>query len=168
MTLEKIKLNHLKSSFSPIADEDIEILILGTMPSDASLAKKEYYGHPRNRFWKLIAEITKTHLPQTYEDKKALLLKHRIGIWDIAQKAERKGSLDSAIKEVIPNDIDFFLKTHPLIHTICFNGVFAQKLHDQYFIQKKEILYLLLPSSSPANAAISAEELSASWQRMIN
>lgn len=95
---------HSKTSFEPISDPNTEVLILGTMPGNKSLELGEYYGHPRNRFWKIISTITTNYLPQTYLEKRKLLLKSRIGIWDVAHKAIRKGSLDSAIKDELPND----------------------------------------------------------------
>lgn len=137
------------------------------MPSDASLEKKEYYGHTRNRFWRIISEITQSETPLHYEGKIELLVKHKIGLWDIAQKAERKGSLDSSMKDVIPNKLEEFLQNHPKIHTICFNGIKAQKLHDQFFLRKSKIKYLLLPSSSPANARMSIDALISYWREIL-
>src|SRR5690606_10655260 len=94
-----------KTSFPPISDADTEILILGSLPGDLSLKVGEYFAHPRNRFWKIIAAITNEALPQTYPEKLELLHRNRIGLWNVLHKASRKGSLDSAISDEIPNDL---------------------------------------------------------------
>lgn len=115
-----------KTSFAPISNSDTTILILGTMPGDKSLEIGEYYGHARNRFWKILSTITDDDLPLTYTDKKALLLKSQIGIWDVAHKATQKGSLDSAIEDEEPNDLDSFIARHKNLKVICFNGTKAK------------------------------------------
>ncbi len=157
----------LKTSFSPISHPDTEILILGSMPGDRSLELNEYYGHVRNRFWRVIAEITGCDAPLNYEDKKALLLKARIGIWDVAHKAYRKGSLDSAMSNEEPNDLDSFIASHKHLKTIGFNGMKAMKLYDRFFKRHEGVKYVLLPSSSPANAAASFEVLCKCWREML-
>ena len=110
--ITKPALLNSKTSFEPISNFDTIVLILGTIPGDKSLELVEYYGHPRNAFWKIISTITNSELPLTYLGKKQLLLKNKIGIWDVAHKAIRKGSLDSAIEDEEPNDIDNFIEKH--------------------------------------------------------
>lgn len=117
----KASSTYAKTSFDPISNPDTVILILGTMPGDRSLELGEYYSHPENRFWKIISTITNNILPITYPDKKHLLLKTKIGIWNVAHKAVRKGSLDSAIKHEEPNDIDNFIASHKKLKVIGFN-----------------------------------------------
>jgi hypoxanthine-DNA glycosylase len=156
-----------KISFKPIADKEITILILGTIPGDKSLELNEYYGHPRNRFWKIIATITNNTPSNLYFDKKQMLLKSKIGLWDVAHKANRKGSLDSAIRNEKPNDIEKFLLMHRNIKTVCFNGRKAEALYDKYFKRKREIKYILLPSTSPANARFDFDKLCAEWKRIL-
>ncbi len=158
--------NH-KTSFYPISDSDTVILILGTMPGDKSLELGEYYGHSRNNFWRIISAITANGLPLNYFDKKALLLKSKIGIWDVAHKANRKGSLDSAIKNETPNDLTSFISKHKKLKIIGFNGQKAEKLHDKYFDRVKNIEYISLPSTSPANTGISFDELCEKWQQIL-
>ena len=158
---------HSKTSFVPISNDAITILILGTMPSDKSLELGEYYGHPRNRFWKIISNITENDSPLTYSEKKELLLKSTIGIWDVVHKANRKGSLDSAIEDEEPNDLEDFIAKHKHLKVIAFNGTKAQKLFDKYFKRKSGIKYISLPSSSPANAAINFENICKSWQQIL-
>lgn len=158
---------HTKTSFDPISNSDTTILILGTMPGDKSLELGEYYGHSRNKFWKIISTITNNDLPQTYEDKKALLLKTRIGIWDVAHKANRKGSLDSAIEDEEPNDLDSFIARHKYLKVIGFNGTKSEALHDKYFNRKSGIKYFSLPSTSPANTGIDFENICKKWRQIL-
>lgn len=157
----------LKSSFAPISDPDITILILGTLPGDTSLALNEYYGHPRNKFWRIIAEITNNNLPVNYIEKKELLKKTKIGLWDVAHKANRKGSLDSAIKEEEANDLGSFISRHENLKTIGFNGIKAEKIFDKFFKRQSHLRYLLLPSSSPANAGINFENICRIWSQLL-
>lgn len=157
----------LKTSFEPISNLDTTILILGTLPGDKSIELAEYYGHSRNRFWKIISTITANDLPLTYPDKKALLLKTKIGIWDVAHKANRKGSLDSAIESEEPNDLDSFIDRHKNLKVIGFNGMKSQNLFDKYFDRRNDIKYIYLPSSSPANAGIDFDDLCMQWRQLL-
>lgn len=158
---------YTKTSFAPISGPETKILILGSLPGDKSLALNEYYGHPRNRFWRIISEITQSTPPATYTDKKALLQKTSIGVWDVAHKAIRKGSLDAVIKQEEPNDLDSFISAHSNLKTIGFNGKKAEKLFDKYFTRKPEIRYVSLPSTSPANAAIHFENICKTWEQIL-
>jgi len=158
---------HIKTSFDPISNADTTILILGTMPGDESLELGEYYGHSRNKFWKIISTITENNLPLTYSDKKALLLKSRIGIWDVAHKANRKGSLDSAIVDEEPNCVDNFIAKHKNLKVIGFNGTKSQALFDKYFDRKNGINYISLPSTSPANTGIDFDNICKLWRQIL-
>jgi hypoxanthine-DNA glycosylase len=153
----------LKSSFRPLVEADSEVLILGSLPGEASLAATEYYAHPRNRFWKMLAAVFAELQPEDYEAKKSLLRRHRIALWDMAKTACREGSLDSDISEVTVNEIDLLLKEHPSIKTVCFNGQKAFALFRQYFEKQGAINYFALPSTSPANAAYSFERICSEW-----
>jgi hypoxanthine-DNA glycosylase len=157
-----------KSSFDPISNSETTILILGTLPGDKSLELSEYYGYSRNRFWKIVSTITDNELPLTYSDKKALLLKTKIGVWDVAHKANRKGSLDSAIENEEPNDLDSFIADHKNLKIIGFNGTKSEALFDKYFERKSEIKYILLPSTSPANTGIDFANICKSWRQILN
>jgi len=159
---------HNKTSFDPVSNADTAVLILGTMPGDKSLELGEYYGHPRNRFWKIISAITDNDLPQTYADKTTLLLKTKIGIWDVAYKANRKGSLDSAIEDDEPNDLDDFITKHRNLKIIGFNGTKSEALYNKYFDRKKQIKYISLPSTSPANTGIDFENICKKWQQIMS
>lgn len=90
--------------FEPVAEQDARLLILGTMPSVESLRQSFYYAHPRNAFWPIIADVLAQPRPETVEAKKQLLIGHRIALWDVAHSCVRSGSLDSAIRDVVPND----------------------------------------------------------------
>lgn len=157
-----------KTSFDPISNADTTILILGTMPGDKSLELGEYYGHSRNRFWKILSSITNNELPLTYADKKELLLKSKIGVWDVAHKANRKGSLDSAIEDEEPNDLDGFIARHKNLKVIGFNGSKSQALFDKYFDKKSGIKYISLPSTSPANTGIDFDNICKQWLQILN
>ena len=158
---------HTKTSFDPISNADTTVLILGTMPGDKSLELGEYYGHARNRFWKIISTITDNNLPLTYADKKALLLKTKIGIWDVAHKANRKGSLDSAIESEEPNDLDSFIARHKNLKVIGFNGTKSKALFDKYFHRQSGLKYISLPSTSPANTGIDFDNICKQWRQLL-
>lgn len=163
----KTNLSNYKKSFDPISNSETSVLILGTMPGDKSLELNEYYGHSRNRFWKIISTITNNDLPLTYADKKSLLFKIKIGIWDVAHKATRKGSLDSAIEEEEPNDLNTFISKHKNLKVIGFNGTKSELLFDKYFIRQNKIRYVSLPSTSPANTTIDFDNICKQWQQIL-
>lgn len=156
-----------KTSFDPISDNHTTILILGSLPGDKSIEVGEYYGHPRNRFWKIISTITNNPLPLSYPEKKQMLLKTGIGLWDVAHSAKRSGSLDTAIKEEVPNDIQGFILEHQSLSVIAFNGSKAEKMFFKYFPKNSDIKYISLPSSSPANAKFDFESLCKSWSQIL-
>lgn len=132
------------------------------------MSKGEYYAHPRNKFWRIVAIITNNKLPLSYLEKKALLLKTDIGIWDVAHKAYREGSLDTAILNEVPNDLDSFIASHKKLKVIGFNGTNAEKLYDKYFERRADINYHLLPSTSPANTTVSFENSCGKWRIIIH
>lgn len=160
-------MNH-KKSFAPLVFDNTEILILGTVPGDRSIAAGEYYAHSGNRFWKIIASITGDIVPTTYEDKKKLLSKHKIGLWDVAQSAIRKGSLDTNISNAIPNNLDEFLNLHNKIRVIGLNGSKASNLFAKFFRRQVQIAYYDLPSTSGANTGISFEQICNKWKPILS
>ena len=120
---------HIVHSFEPVYDKDSEILILGTLPSVKSRENNFYYGHKQNRFWKVLATLLKEPVPHTIEEKKAMLLAHRIALWDVIQSCDIKGSSDSSIKNVQPTDIGMILeKTN--VTQIYANGNKAGQLYN--------------------------------------
>ena len=151
-------------SFSPIADNDANILILGTMPGTKSLELNQYYGHNQNNFWKFMFTIFKEDFSNDYETKKALLQKNKIALWDVLQFCDRIGSLDSAIKNEIANDFETFLKKHSNIKTILFNGQKAAAFFKKYVHLKNSYQLITLPSTSPANASKTYQSKLEEWQ----
>ncbi len=164
---DKNDFSNLKHSFDPISDSETKVLILGTMPGDKSLELGEYYGHSRNRFWKIISTITNHEFPINYEEKKSILYKTNIGIWDVAHKARRKGSLDSAIESEEPNDITGFISKHKNLKMIAFNGAKAESLFNKYFSRTSNLKYISLPSTSPANTGIDFENSCRVWKQIL-
>lgn len=151
-------------SFSPISSPDSKMLILGTMPGTKSLELNQYYGHSQNNFWKFMFTIFNEDFAADYETKKALLLKNKIALWDVLQYCDRVGSLDSAIKNEIANDFESFLKLHPNIKTILFNGQKAAAFFKKYIHLKKEYTLITLPSTSPANAGKTFQSKLDEWK----
>lgn len=154
-------------SFPPISNKDAKILILGTMPGIASLELNQYYGHPRNAFWKLLFEIFEEQFSTDYEIRKKMVLKNNIAIWDVLQACVREGSLDSAIEQEIPNDFTTFLTEHSNIDTIVFNGQKAAKFFQKYVKVSNAIQCVTLPSTSPANAGISFDKKLEEWSMLL-
>lgn len=122
------------------------------MPGIASLQQQQYYGHPRNHFWKIIAHLYNSNeIPTDYEDRKNILLQNNIALWDVLEFCEREGSLDIAIKNPKPNAILNLLAEQPSISRIIFNGKESHKLFMKYFGILENITYRIVPSTSPAN-----------------
>ena len=157
---------HIVHSFEPVYDKDSEILILGTLPSVKSRENNFYYGHKQNRFWKVLATLLKEPVPDTIEEKKAMLLAHRIALWDVIQSCDIKGSSDSSIKNVQPTDIGMILeKTN--VTQIYANGNKAGQLYKRYQFPVTGIEATVLPSTSPANAAWSFDRLCETWRVIL-
>lgn len=157
----------LKTSFKPISNSETTVLILGTAPGDKSIQLGEYYGHPRNRFWRIISNLTENDLPLTYSDKEKLLKNAGIGIWDVAHSVIRKGSLDNSIKSEEPNDLDNFINEHSNLKIIGFNGQKAETLFNKYFDRKDKLTYISLPSTSPANTGYDFNEICEEWKKIL-
>ncbi len=153
------KISH---NFEPVFDEHSRVLILGTFPSVKSRENGFYYGHPQNRFWKLLAALTEQEVPGTIEEKKVFLLKNRIAIWDVIAECEIIGSSDSSIKNVVPNDLQRILRQAPVCR-IFANGGKAYELYQKYSYPVLKRECKKLPSTSPANAAFQMERLKKEW-----
>lgn len=151
---------------APVYNEDSKILILGSFPSVKSRESGFFYGHPQNRFWKVLAGILEVPVPVTIEEKKEMLLEHRIAVWDVIASCRITGSSDSSIKDVVPNDFEKILSTAK-IERICANGATAWKLYEKYVKQSTGMDAVKLPSTSPANAAWSLERLIECWKEYI-
>ena len=149
-------------TFAPVFDANSEILILGTFPSVKSRENGFYYGHPQNRFWKVLAEILKTELPETIDEKKQMLLANRIAVWDVIKSCEILNSADSSIKNVVPNDFTRIL-SDTQIKTIYANGKTAERLYNKFVKENTGREIVFLPSTSPANASFGMERLLKEW-----
>ncbi len=147
-----------------VFDKNSEIVILGSFPSVKSREYGFFYGHPQNRFWRVIARICGEDTPQSIEDKKAFLLRNHIALWDVIESCEITGSADSSIKNVVPNELNKILTTAD-IKAVFTNGKTAQRLYEKY--NKCGFEAVCLPSTSPANAAWSEDMLFDYWSERI-
>lgn len=150
-------------NFPPLFDKNSEILILGSFPSVKSREAKFFYGHPQNRFWKVLAAIFEKSVPQSIEEKKAFLLESRIALWDVIKSCNIEGSSDSSIKNAVPNVISHIL-SNSSVKKIFVNGRTAEKYYNMFIKDKLKISATVLPSTSPANAAYSFEKLVDTWK----
>ena len=157
----------VKHEISPVYDKDSKILILGSFPSEKSRECGFFYGHPQNRFWKVVAGVLEVNVPTTIEEKKAMLLEHHIALWDVIASCTITGSSDSSIKDVVPNDFSDILRTAS-IERIYANGAAAWKLYNKYAKDQTGIEAVKLPSTSPANAAFRLERLIENWKVIRN
>ena len=153
---------HVKHPFPPLYDKDSKILILGSFPSVKSRENMFFYGHSQNRFWKVIAAVFKEEVPLTIPEKKKLLLKNNIALWDVIQSCDIKGSSDSSIINVVPNDISQIIKNAE-IKKIILNGKISEKYYKLYMGSEIPIRAVYLPSTSSANASWSLERLIKIW-----
>ncbi len=151
-------------TIEPVFDENSKILILGSFPSVKSRETNFFYGHPQNRFWKVISAVMGDECPITVEEKRAFLLKNNIAVWDVIQSCDIEGSSDSSIKNVTPNDLKNILEQSD-IKRIFTNGNTAHKLFLKY---NSGMDAIKLPSTSPANAAFGLERLIESWKALKN
>ncbi|MCH8538073.1 MAG: DNA-deoxyinosine glycosylase [Alkalimonas sp.] len=155
-----------------VSQPDAQVLVLGSMPGVASLKQQQYYGHPRNLFWPIMAELCGFHEELAYPARLSALQQHKIALWDVLQHCERQGSLDSAIRNETPNDFDRFLQQHTKLRLIAFNGRKAEQSFRRLVLPKLAANWhcqlLSLPSTSPANAAQSAEQRRQKWQQIMN
>jgi hypoxanthine-DNA glycosylase len=147
----------------PVYDKASRILILGSFPSVKSREAGFFYGHPRNRFWKVVSSIFEEDIPQMTEEKKAFLLRNHIALWDVIASCEIEGSSDASIKNVTPNDINIIFAQSD-IHAIYVNGKTAFQYYTKYTRPVTNRPAVCLPSTSPANAAWSLELLTEAWQ----
>lgn len=149
--------------FPPLYDNHSKVLILGSFPSVKSREQNFFYGHPQNRFWKVISAVMDMQTPITVEEKRAFLLENHIALWDVIARCEIVGSSDSSIKNAVANDLSVILKNAD-IRQIFVNGKTAKKYYDQYIRDTIGKDAVCLPSTSPANAAWSIEKLVQAWE----
>jgi hypoxanthine-DNA glycosylase len=161
----------LVCGFPPIAAADARVLVLGTVPSIASLAKQQYYGHPQNAFWPIMGRLLGAGREVPYEDRKRILRQHGLALWDVLRECHREGSLDAAIRaeSETPNDFATFFRQHPRIHTVFFNGHKSQTAFRRHALPEaqklgRDLHYVRLPSTSPAHAGRTFQQKLADWR----
>lgn len=157
------KFQRLNHGFGPFIPSNPKYLFLGTFPSVKSREQQFYYGHPQNHFWRLLADIFESDVPSTLDEKKAFLEKHSIAVYDVIESCDIVGSSDSSIKNVVPTNIEEIVKEHG-IDKIIVNGRLAEKLFRKHH---PNLTAYYVPSSSPANAAISFEKKLEQWKDVI-
>tara|TARA_R100001143_G_scaffold27003_1_gene26951 strand:+ start:1925 stop:2434 length:510 start_codon:yes stop_codon:yes gene_type:complete len=159
--------------FPPRFTDQATILVLGSMPGRASLDASEYYAHPRNAFWPIMAQVFGFDANQPYEQRVDSLLQHKVALWDVVHRCVRTTSLDSDIVSdtVEVNDFGSLFVSCPQIHRVCLNGQAAARLYRRHVLQElpqaREIEWQVLPSTSPAHAAMRFEEKCQQWQQAL-
>ena len=156
----------IEHPIEPVFDQNSRILILGSFPSVKSREVKFFYGHPKNRFWKVIAAVYGVKAPDSIEEKKSFLLRNHIAVWDVIKTCDIEGSADSSIKNVVPNDLNRILNQAEIEH-IFLNGKKAEQLYKKYMEKEINRKAECLPSTSPANAAWSFERLVEEWKKIL-
>lgn len=161
----------IENVLKPIVDDATKVLILGSMPGAISLQKQQYYGNERNHFWGIISALFEQDIPESYEGKLALLKKYHIGLWDTIESCERKGSLDAAIKNEVPNDFHTLFSRYPQIELVLFNGGKAEMVFKKHMDKAHwpTIRFEKMPSTSPVPGrnVKSFEEKIISWQEIL-
>ena len=159
-------MDRLSHPFSPLYDADSRILILGSFPSVKSREAMFFYGHPQNRFWRVVSTVLGCECPRTVEEKQQMLHTHHIALWDTIASCEIEGSSDSSIRGVVPNDLTPILRGADIRQIYC-NGGTSYQYFRRYQQQLTGREAVKLPSTSPANAAWSAERLTAAWRVIL-
>lgn len=157
----------LHHTIAPVYDARSRVLILGSFPSVKSREAAFFYGHPQNRFWRVLAALTGAPVPQTIPEKQALLLGHGIALWDTIASCEITGSSDSSIRNVTPNDLTPILQTAKIQKIYC-NGTASWQLYQKYLLPRTKLPAEKLPSTSPANAAWTLPRLIGAWKVILD
>jgi hypoxanthine-DNA glycosylase len=162
------------SGLDAIAPPDAEVLILGSLPGAVSLELQQYYAHPRNAFWRIMADVTGVEAAAPYETRQRALAARRLALWDVCARAVRPGSLDADIRHdsIRPNDFAAFFAAHPGIRRICFNGTKARVLFERLVLPGLEARWagvdrVTLPSTSPAHASMSYPLKRQAWRTAL-
>ena len=156
----------LQHPFGPLYCGNSKVLILGSFPSVKSREQNFFYGHPQNRFWKVVAHVFDDDVPETIEEKKALILEHGLALWDSIASCEITGSSDSSIRNVKTNDISIILNNCNIERIYC-NGRKSYELYHKYIQPRTGREAICLPSTSPANAAWTLDKLIAAWRVIL-
>lgn len=159
-------MERVEHPFPPVVDAECRVLILGSFPSVKSRENAFYYGHPQNRFWRMLAAVFCEDAPGTISEKQALLLRHHIALWDVIASCEIEGSSDASVREAVPVEITRVTETACITQVIC-NGALAGKLYRKHLQPIVGIEAIVAPSTSPANAAWSLERLTDAWKAAL-
>ena len=159
-------MEHIIHSIEPVFDTESRVLILGTMPSPKSREVQFYYGHPQNRFWRVLAAVLGEEVPQSVPEKKAMLLRHRIALWDVLAECEITGASDSSIRNPVANDLSVILD-HAPVQAVFTTGATAWKLYTRLQKPHTGIEAVRLPSTSPANCAVKMEALTEAYKAIL-
>lgn len=154
---------HIIHPFGPLYDENSTVLILGSLPSVKSREQNFFYGHSQNRFWPLMAQMFNEPTPLTIDEKRDLILKHHLALWDTIYSCDIIGSSDSSIKNVVPTDLKTVIENSKITRVFC-NGNTSGKYYHKYQEKVLDIKAITLPSTSPANAAWSMDMLYNAWK----
>ncbi len=167
---KSIHMTDISSGFEPIASPDATVLILGSLPSQQSLLKHEYYGNPQNAFWHVMGELFDAGPDIPYPNRTEKLRRHGIAVWDVLQSSVRPGSMDAAIdlRTAIANDFHAFFEEHPMLELLCFNGKKAAELYrrlvaPQGISTTANIEFRTMPSTSPAYASMNLDKKIRHW-----
>ena len=155
-------MTRIQHPFEPLYNENSRVLILGSFPSVKSREQQFFYGHPQNRFWKVMSVLFNEETPKTIPEKKHLILTHHLALWDSIASCEITGSSDASIRDAKANDISLIL-SNCLIEKIICNGKKSHELYRKYIEKQTGLSAICLPSTSPANAAWTLEKLVAAW-----
>ena len=159
-------MEHIIHSIEPVFDTESRVLILGTMPSPKSREVQFYYGHPQNRFWRVLAAVLGEEVPQSVPEKKAMPLRHRIALWDVLAECEITGASDSSIRNPVANDLSVILD-HAPVQAVFTTGATAWKLYTRLQKPHTGIEAVRLPSTSPANCAVKMEALTEAYKAIL-
>ena len=159
-------MEHIIHSIEPVFDAESRVLILGTMPSPKAREVQFYYGHPQNRFWRVLAAVLGEELPRSVPEKKAMLLRHRIALWDVLAECEITGASDSSIRNPVANDLSVILD-HAPVQAVFTTGATAWKLYTRLQKPHTGIEAVRLPSTSPANCAVKMEALTEAYKAIL-
>ena len=159
---------HISHGFDPVFDERSRVLVLGSFPSALSRENRFYYGNPRNRFWRVMADALGEGEPAVDDiaGKRAMLLRHGVALWDVIESCDVRGSSDASIRNVVPADVARITRVAPVRSVIC-NGATAGRLYRRWLEPVTGLPAEVLPSTSPANAAWSAERLVKRWREVL-
>lgn len=158
---------HLSHGFGPVYDARSRVLILGSFPSVKSREANFYYGHAQNRFWPLMARLLDAPVPQSIDEKRALMLARGVALWDVIEECDISGSADSSIKNAVPTDVPRILAAADIQGVYC-NGALTYKLYMKNLLPLCGVAAVKLPSTCPANAAWSLDRLYAEWRQILD